>query len=62
MYANFIAEECTGTNGDITLGGAKFNHIVFSEAFANTDPVSYVIEDADGITKMWWYCCLHFCR
>jgi len=51
MYANFIAESCTGTTGDLTLTGAKFNHIALSEAFADTDSVSYVVEDANGVDK-----------
>jgi hypothetical protein len=51
MFGNFISETCTGTTGDITLTGAIFNHIVFSEKFSDTDPVSYIIEDANGINK-----------
>ena len=51
MFANFITETCTGTTGDITLTGVTTNHIAFSEAYSDTDPVAYVIEDADGVSK-----------
>lgn len=51
MFANFVAETCTGTTGLITLTGAAYNSIPFAKKFVNTNTVAYVVEDADGIKK-----------
>jgi len=51
MFANFIGETCTGTTGTVSLTGAMRGTIIFSKAYSDGDPVSYFIEDGDGIQK-----------
>lgn len=52
MLANFIEETCSGTSDVLTLLGATQSKIAASEAFADGATVYYVVEDADGITKV----------
>ncbi len=52
MYANFTEETCTGTGATLALAGATTGNLRFVNSYADGDLVPYVVEDADGITKV----------
>ena len=55
MYANFTAEEGTGTGATITLTGAVTGGIPFAKSFAVDDFFGYAIEDSGGTIKVMGY-------
>ena len=52
MYANFTAQEGTGTGDTIELSDAIVDRILFSKSFADGDLVAYVLEDSGGVIKV----------